>query len=57
MTAEEFFKETSPDDTYGLRNKLVTIGCIDKIYEIMNRFAFLKVQEALKASSKLTNIP
>lgn len=50
MTAEEFFKETSPDDKYGLRAELITIGIEKMIYEIMVRFARLKAQEALEAA-------
>lgn len=58
MTAEEFFKETPPDDKYGLRAKLITTGMKEMIYEIMAMFARLKAQEALEAASdKLVQAP
>lgn len=50
-TAEEFFKETSPNDEYGLRAKLITLGMQKMIYQIMVRFAKLHVQAALEAAS------
>jgi hypothetical protein len=50
MTAEEFLKETSPNDEFGLRSKLVSIGMERMICEIMVRFARIKAQEALEAA-------
>lgn len=54
-TAEEFLKELSPNDKFGLRADL---GHNAKhIYEIMNRFAKLHVKAALEAASEKTNYP
>lgn len=50
MTAEEYFKEVSPNDNYGLRAKLISIGMEKFIYDIMVNFARLKVKEALEAA-------
>lgn len=49
-TAEEFLKQVSPNDEFGLR---IDLGNSKKhIYEIMCRFAKLHVIEALKEASE-----
>ena len=49
-TAEEFLKQVSPNDEFGLR---IDLGNSKKhIYEIMCRFAKLHVEQALKEASK-----
>ena len=49
-TAEEFLKQVSPNDEFGLR---IDLGNSKKhIYEIMCRFAKLHVEEALKEASE-----
>lgn len=52
MTAEKFLKETSPNDEYGIRAKLIALGMDRMIYEIMVKFARLKVKEALEAAAE-----
>jgi hypothetical protein len=49
-TVEEFLKEVSPNDKFGLR---IDLGNSKKhIYEIMRRFAKLHVEAALKEAAK-----
>lgn len=53
-TAEEFLKQVSPNDDFGLR---IDLGNSKKhIYEIMCRFAKLHVEAALKAASENAEI-
>lgn len=49
-TAEEFLKQVSPNDEFGLR---INLGNSKKhIHEIMCRFAKLHVESALQSASK-----
>jgi len=53
-TAEEFLKQVSPNDEFGLR---IDLGNSKKhIYEIMCRFAKLHVEAALKEASNVLSV-
>jgi len=52
MSAEEFLKETSPNDDFGLRADLNSMKITKHVLEIMRRFAQIHVAEALNSASK-----
>ena len=51
-TAEEFLKETSPNDDLGIRADLNHLKITKHVLEIMRRFAKLHVEAALKAKTE-----
>jgi hypothetical protein len=54
QTAEEFLKETSPNDDFGIRADLNSMKITKHVLEIMRRFAKLHVEAALTEASKTT---
>ena len=50
LTAEEFWKTTSPDEKYGMLAELKKLGLDKHVYEVMRRFTEMHVKEALKAA-------
>lgn len=52
ITAEEFWKTTSPDEKYGMLAELKKLGLDKHVYEVMRRFAKLHVEAALKEASE-----
>jgi hypothetical protein len=52
MSSEEFLKEKSPNDNYGIRAKLNSLKITKHVLEIMRRFAQMHVAEELRQASE-----
>lgn len=50
-TAEEFWKETSPDEEFGMLAALKKHHLDKHVFEVMRRYAKLHVQAALEAAA------
>ena len=51
LTAEEFWKETSPDEEFGMLAALKKHHLDKHVFEVMRRYAKLHVEAALKAAA------